>query len=90
MHISMVGTTHNDKTEKVGITLPNSLMKQTDNLRGDIPRSTLSAMKGCNKSTIVKSPIDTKWFCKISKLGLCIDKKDLHKIIEDPNMPREL
>jgi len=83
----MVGPTHNDKTEKVGITLPNSLIKQTDNLRGDIPRSTLSAMKGCNKST---SPIDTKWFYKISKLGLCIDRKDLHKIIEDPNKPREL
>ena len=36
----MVSTTHNDKTEKVGITLPNSLIKQTDRLRGDIPRST--------------------------------------------------
>jgi metal-responsive CopG/Arc/MetJ family transcriptional regulator len=36
----MVGTTHNDKTEKVGITLPNSLIKQADKLRGDIPRST--------------------------------------------------
>jgi metal-responsive CopG/Arc/MetJ family transcriptional regulator len=36
----MVSTTHNDKTEKVGITLPNSLIKQTDKLRGDIPRST--------------------------------------------------
>jgi metal-responsive CopG/Arc/MetJ family transcriptional regulator len=36
----MVSTTHNDKTQKVGITLPNSLIKQTDRLRGDIPRST--------------------------------------------------
>ena len=36
----MVSTTHNDKTEKVGITLPNSLIKQTDEIRGDIPRST--------------------------------------------------
>jgi metal-responsive CopG/Arc/MetJ family transcriptional regulator len=35
----MVSTTYNDKTEKVGITLPNSLIKQTDRLRGDIPRS---------------------------------------------------
>lgn len=26
----MVGTTNGDKTEKVGITLPNSLLKQTD------------------------------------------------------------
>jgi metal-responsive CopG/Arc/MetJ family transcriptional regulator len=36
----MAGTTYNDKTEKVGITLPNSLIKQTDKLRGDVPRST--------------------------------------------------
>jgi metal-responsive CopG/Arc/MetJ family transcriptional regulator len=36
----MASTTHNDKTEKVGITLPNSLIKQTDKLRGEIPRST--------------------------------------------------
>ena len=36
----MVSTTQNDKTMKVGITLPNSLIKQTDKLRGDIPRST--------------------------------------------------
>jgi metal-responsive CopG/Arc/MetJ family transcriptional regulator len=36
----MAGTTSNDKTEKVGITLPNSLIKQTDKIRGDVPRST--------------------------------------------------
>jgi hypothetical protein len=48
------------------------------------------AMKGCSKSTIVISPIDIKWFYKINELGLCIDRKDLHKIIEDPNMPREV
>jgi metal-responsive CopG/Arc/MetJ family transcriptional regulator len=36
----MVSTTHNDKTEKVGITLPSTLIKQTDKIRGDIPRST--------------------------------------------------
>jgi len=36
----MVGTTYNDKTMKVGITLPNSLIKRTDRLRGDVPRST--------------------------------------------------
>jgi hypothetical protein len=46
------------------------------------------AMKGCNKSTIVISPIDIKWFYKISEMGLCIDREDLHKIIEDPNIPR--
>jgi len=36
----MSGTTKADKTEKVGITLPVSLLKQTDKARGDIPRST--------------------------------------------------
>ena len=36
----MESTTHADKTEKVGITLPISLVKQTDKARGDIPRST--------------------------------------------------
>jgi len=29
-----------NKSEKVGITLPISLVKQTDKRRGDIPRST--------------------------------------------------
>jgi hypothetical protein len=33
-------TTLDDKTEKVGITLPIHLVKQTDKARGDIPRST--------------------------------------------------
>ncbi|MGC1928520.1 MAG: hypothetical protein WA667_06060 [Candidatus Nitrosopolaris sp.] len=35
----MKSTTLDDKTEKVGITLPNSLVKQTDKVRGDVPRS---------------------------------------------------
>jgi hypothetical protein len=39
-NIRMNSTTYNDKTEKVGITLPNSLIKQTDKARRDIPRST--------------------------------------------------
>ncbi|MGB7954994.1 MAG: hypothetical protein WCF23_13535 [Candidatus Nitrosopolaris sp.] len=36
----MKSTTFADKSEKVGITLPISLVKQTDKVRGDIPRST--------------------------------------------------
>ena len=40
-------------------------------------------MRGCNKSIVITSPIDIKWFYKISKKGLSIDRKDLHKIIED-------
>ena len=37
---SMKRTTMIDKTEKVGITLPIRLVKQTDKARRDIPRST--------------------------------------------------
>ena len=47
------------------------------------------AMKGCIMQTIVISPIDIKWFYKINKDGGCIDKKDLHMIIDDPNMPKD-
>ena len=36
----MVGTTKNDRTEKLGITLPKTLLHTIDNKRGDIPRST--------------------------------------------------
>jgi metal-responsive CopG/Arc/MetJ family transcriptional regulator len=38
----MVGTTRKnpDRTEKLGITLPVSLLRKIDNNRGDIPRST--------------------------------------------------
>jgi metal-responsive CopG/Arc/MetJ family transcriptional regulator len=36
----MVSTTDIDRTEKLGITLPISLLKQIENKRGDIPRST--------------------------------------------------
>jgi hypothetical protein len=41
------------------------------------------AMTGCIKATVVISPIDIKWFYKISKLGLCIDRKDLHKMLKN-------
>jgi metal-responsive CopG/Arc/MetJ family transcriptional regulator len=41
MHcISTVSTTKNDRTEKLGITLPKTLLHIIDNKRGDIPRST--------------------------------------------------
>jgi metal-responsive CopG/Arc/MetJ family transcriptional regulator len=36
----MVNPNKTDKTEKVGITLPISILKRMDNVRGDIPRST--------------------------------------------------
>ena len=47
-------------------------------------------MTACNKHTVVISPIDIRWFYKIRETGLCINRKDLHKIIEDPNMPKEV
>jgi hypothetical protein len=52
--------------------------------KGDLNRC---AMTGCNRPSVVISPIDIKWFYKIKETGLCISRKDLHKIIEDPNMP---
>jgi hypothetical protein len=36
----MKSTTPDDKTEKVEMTLPIVLVKQTDKARGDIPKST--------------------------------------------------
>ncbi|MDQ3902071.1 MAG: hypothetical protein M3247_00250 [Thermoproteota archaeon] len=36
----MVSTTRNDRTEKLGITLPKSLLRTIEDKRRDIPRST--------------------------------------------------
>jgi hypothetical protein len=47
-------------------------------------------MKGCNKQTDTISPMDIKWFYKINKNGLCINRADLHMIIDDPNMPENV
>jgi metal-responsive CopG/Arc/MetJ family transcriptional regulator len=33
-------TYNGDRTEKLGITLPKSLLQKIDNQRGDVPRST--------------------------------------------------
>ena len=46
-------------------------------------------MSGCGKATVI-SPIDIKWFYKIQEKGLCIQRKDLYKIIEDPTMPKDV
>jgi metal-responsive CopG/Arc/MetJ family transcriptional regulator len=55
----MSSTTYNDKTKKVGITLPNSLVKQTDKLRGDVPRSTYirRAIQNYLKQSKVRRPL---------------------------------
>jgi len=47
-------------------------------------------MKGCGKSTLIVSPTDIKWFYKINERGLCINRREIHKIIEDPNMPKDV
>jgi len=39
--MGMRGAAKIDKMEKVVITLPITLVKRTDNARGDIPRSTI-------------------------------------------------
>ncbi|MGN6624762.1 MAG: hypothetical protein ACTHJ7_02345 [Candidatus Nitrosocosmicus sp.] len=51
---------------------------------------TTCAMKGCIKQTVVISPINIDWFYKINKDGLCINRDDLHMIIDDPNMPKDV
>ena len=51
---------------------------------------TICGMRGCNKQIDMLSPDDIKWFYKINKNGLCITRTDLHMIIEDPNMPKDV
>ena len=46
-------------------------------------------MKGCGKAIIIISPLDIDWFYKINPHGLCIERKELHKIAEDPNIPKD-
>ena len=38
--VSTTAANKGDRTEKLGITLPISLLQKIDNKRGDIPRST--------------------------------------------------
>ena len=47
-------------------------------------------MRDCGRPTVIISPIDIKWFYKINESGLCINRKDLHMIIEDQNMPKDV
>ncbi len=51
---------------------------------------TTCAMKRCVKQTDIISPIDIKWFYKIDKNGLCINRADLHMIMDDPNIPKDV
>jgi hypothetical protein len=47
-------------------------------------------MKGCGKPVTTVSNIDIEWFYKINPDGLAIEEKDLHKILQDRNMPKEV
>lgn len=50
----------------------------------------LCGVKGCRKEIVMISPLDIDWFYKINEDGLCIHRQDLHKILEDPKMPKEV
>lgn len=54
------------------------------------PQLTSCGMTGCRKQTVNVSLEDINWFHKINKNGLCINRDDLHFIIEDPNMPHDV
>lgn len=47
-------------------------------------------MNDCGRTTVIISPTDIKWFYKINELGLCINRKDLHMIMEDQNLPKDV
>jgi hypothetical protein len=47
-------------------------------------------MRDCGRPTVIISPIDIQWFYKINESGLCFNRKDLHMIIEDRNMPKDV
>ena len=51
----MVSITYSDKTVKVGITLPRSLVKQTDKTRGEVKRSTF-ILRATLKQGNVRTP----------------------------------
>jgi hypothetical protein len=47
-------------------------------------------MKGCELPVDAVSDADIEWFYRISPDGLAINEKDLHMILEDRNMPKEV
>ena len=47
-------------------------------------------MKNCGKPAEIISDKDIEWLYKISPNGLAISEKDLHKILDDKNMPKEV
>jgi hypothetical protein len=47
-------------------------------------------MKGCGNPIVSISNRDIEWFYKISPGGLAMNEKDLHMMMEDKNMPKEV
>jgi hypothetical protein len=47
------------------------------------------AMRDYGRPTVIISPVDIQWFFKINESGICINRKDLHMIIEDRNMLKD-
>lgn len=47
-------------------------------------------MKDCGQPAEIISDKDIEWLYKISPNGLAISEKDLHKILDDKNMPQEV
>lgn len=47
-------------------------------------------MKGCSKPVKIISDKDIEWFYKISPGGLAMQQQDLHMILEDKNMPKDV
>jgi hypothetical protein len=47
-------------------------------------------MKGCASSIAAVSDLDIEWFYKISPEGLAMNEVDLHMILKDDNMPKDV
>ena len=83
----MVSTTKNNRTEKLGITLPKSLLRTIDNKRGDIPRSTYirRAIENYLKSggrRIAQMNCSVK---RINETSYIVDRQEQGRIIPQMN-----
>jgi hypothetical protein len=47
-------------------------------------------MKGCGNPVEAVSDVDIEWFYKISPEGLAMNEADLHMILKDNNMPKDV
>lgn len=47
-------------------------------------------MKGCSKPIETVSDKDIEWLYKINPNGLTMNERDLHRLLEDKSMPKEV